>query len=50
MLGSINDVSEDMRNEIDGIYMALTELAENKPKEKQHRAIGFINHDNENKK
>jgi hypothetical protein len=50
MLGSINDVSEDMRNEIDGIYIALTELAENKPKEKQHRAIGFINHDNEDKK
>ena len=47
LLGSINDVSEDMRNEIDSIYIALTELGENKPKEKQRRAIGFINHEKE---
>ena len=47
LLGSINDVSEDMRNEIDSIYIALTELAENKPKEKRSRAIGFINHEKE---
>ncbi|MDO9154468.1 MAG: hypothetical protein Q7U47_12335 [Paludibacter sp.] len=46
MLGSINDVSEDLRNEIDSIYIALTELAENKPTEKQRKSIGFINHEN----
>ena len=47
MLGSINDVSEDMRNEIDSIYLALTELGENKPNNKKRRPIGFINHENE---
>lgn len=46
-LGAINDLSEDVRNEIDNIYLALTELAENKPKEKQRRPVGFINHENE---
>lgn len=49
-LGSINDLSEDIRNEIDCIYIALTELAENKPKEKQRRPIGFINHEKNNEK
>lgn len=47
MLGSINDVSEDIRNEIDSIYLALTELGENKPNDKKRRPIGFINHENE---
>ena len=47
MLESINDVSEDMRNEIDSIYLALTELGENKPNDKKRRPIGFINHENE---
>ena len=49
-LGVINDLSEDVRNEIDDIYLALTELAEKKPMEKQRRQIGFIQHDNENTK
>jgi len=47
-LGAVNDLSEDVRKEIDNIYIALTELAENKPKVKQRRPIGFITHENEN--
>jgi len=47
-LGAVNDLSEDVRKEIDNIYIALTELAENKPKVKQRRPIGFIQHENEN--
>lgn len=46
-LSSINDLSEDFRNELDGIYLALTELAENKPKEKTIKPIGFIIHNKE---
>ena len=46
-LGSITDLSEDIRNEIDGIYLALTELAENKPKEKMINPIGFVIHNKE---
>lgn len=46
-LSSINDLSEDFRNELDGIYLALTELAENKPKEKIIKPIGFIIHNKE---
>lgn len=42
LLGSINDFSEDMRSEVDSIYLALTELAEGKSKENQRRTIGFI--------
>lgn len=45
LLGAINDTSEDLRHKIDGIYLALTELAENKPVNKQHKPIGFINYD-----
>lgn len=44
-LCSMNDLSEDIRNEIDGVYLALTELAENKPKEKPRKQIGYIIHD-----
>ena len=47
-LGAVNDLREDVRKEIDNIYIALTELAENKPKVKQRRPIGFITHENEN--
>ena len=47
-LGAVNDLSEDVRKEIDNIYIALTELAENKPIVKQRRPIGFITHENEN--
>ena len=47
-LGAVNDLSEDVRKEIDNIYIALTELAENKPKVKQRRPIGFITHENKN--
>lgn len=44
-LCSINDLSEDIRNEIDSVYLALTELAENKLKEKPRKQIGYIIHD-----
>lgn len=46
-LSSMNDLSEDIRNEIDCIYLALTELTENKPKEKPRKPIGYIIHENE---
>jgi len=46
-LCSMNDLSEDIRNEIDGVYLALTELAENKPKEKPRKQIGYIIHEKE---
>ena len=43
-LCSMNNLSEGIRNEIDGVYLALTELAENKPKEKPRNQIGYIIH------
>ncbi len=46
-LSSMNDLSEDIRNEIDCIYLALTELTENKPKEKPRKPIGYIINENE---
>ena len=46
-LCSMNDLSEDIRNEIDGVYLALTELAEIKPTVKPRKQIGYIIHDKE---
>ena len=37
----VNDISEDMRNELDTIYQALAELAINKQTVKQSNKIGF---------
>ena len=45
-LSSINDLSEDIRNEIDSIYLALTELSDKKSKEKP-KPIGFITYEND---
>ena len=46
-LCSKNALSEVIRNEIDGVYLALTELAVNKPKEKPRNQIGYIIHEKE---
>jgi len=46
-LGSINDLSEDVRNEIDNIYIALTELADKNSNKKTIHPIGLIIHDKE---
>ena len=43
--GSINDLSEDIRNEIDNIYIVLTELADKKSNKKAIHPIGFIIHE-----
>jgi len=45
--GSINDLSEDIRNEIDNIYIVLTEMADKKSNKKTIHPIGFIIHDKE---
>ena len=50
-LGALNDLSEDVRQDIDNLYLAIGQLAEKlKEKEKEpHRRIGF-NQESENEK
>jgi hypothetical protein len=49
LLKDINDLSEDTRNQLDDIYMALTELAEQKKlADKPRPKIGYIRYDDEN--
>jgi len=45
--GSRNDLSEDIRNEIDNIYIVQTEMADKKSNKKTIHPIGFIIHDKE---
>lgn len=46
MLASLNELSEDTRNEFDNIYIALSQLAEKRKSISQNRKpIGFINYD-----
>lgn len=47
-LESINDLSEEIRNEIDGVYLALTELSDKKSMGKKRNPIGFLIHDKQN--
>ena len=42
---SKNDLSEDLRNEIDDIYLALTEFSDKKLKDKSTKPIGFITYE-----
>ena len=40
-LAAINDLSEDIRNELDDIYLALSQLAAKTKRENNIRKIGF---------
>lgn len=40
-LKAVNDLSEDMRQELDDIYLALAQLAEKKKDDKPRKRIGF---------
>jgi ORF6N domain len=40
-----NDISEDIRTELDDIYIVLNELASSKAKKDKRNPIGFIQHD-----
>ncbi len=41
-LAALNDLSEDTRREMDEIYIALAEMANNKKDQVKHNRIGFI--------
>ena len=41
-LSSINDLSEDTRREMDGIYIALSEMAKKKIDAEKRNQIGFV--------
>ena len=41
-LSSINDLSEDTRQEMDDIYIALAEMAKKKSITEKHNPIGFV--------
>ena len=49
-LEAINDLSEDTRKELDGIYLALSQLADKQkqvPQHKKRKPIGFVHYDKE---
>ena len=49
-LEAINDLSEDTRKELDGIYLALSQLADKQkqvPQHKKRNPIGFVHYDKE---
>ena len=48
-LKAVNDLSEDVRSEIDDIYLVLSELTSKAKDDKKRNPIGFIQHDIENK-
>lgn len=43
-LSAINDLSEDTRQELDEIYMALAEMAKNRKTQEKRNPIGYIKH------
>ena len=49
-LEAINDLSEDTRKELDGVYLALSQLADKQkqvPQHKKRNPIGFVHYDKE---
>lgn len=48
-LSATNDLSEDIRTELDDIYQILNELVSSKKSNDKRNPIGFINHDNNQK-
>lgn len=51
-LEAINDLSEDTRKELDDIYLALSQLADNQKqigKQKERKPIGFVHYENDKK-
>lgn len=47
-LEAINDLSEDTRKELDGVYLALSQLADKQkqvPQHKKRKPIGFVHYD-----
>jgi len=47
-LKAVNDLSEDIRSEVDDIYFVLNELSTKSKDLKNRNPIGFIKHDKEN--